>query len=131
MRWWFAPKTRPETESRKLRDALMGHYLGLYAFGGKSDIQANTFGCYQTEPFSVGLSYGYAMPISKYLNLEFSISAGYARIPYQHYIPTPDWEILIRDRDKAGVLHYFGPTKAEISLVIPFRVETGKKGGRK
>lgn len=131
-RWWFAPKTKPETSDRKLRDALVGHYLGVYAFGGKSDIQAGRdFGCYQTEPFSAGLSYGYSLPVSKYLNLEFSLSAGYARIPYQHYIPTPDWKILIRDRDKAGTLHYFGPTKAEISLVIPIRVQTASKGGKK
>ena len=62
-------------------------------------------------------------------DLEFSISAGYAQIPYQHYIPTEDWQILIRDKNKAGTLHYFGPTKAEISLVIPFRKQIYGKGG--
>jgi len=125
-RWWFLPKTHPETDKRKQRDALSGHFLGIHGWGGKADIQANRdFGCYQFEFFSAGLTYGYSMPISRYLNLEFSISAGYARIPYRHYIPTPDWEILIRDRNDAGTLHYFGPTKAEISLVIPIRVKIG------
>ena len=67
------------------------------------------------------------MPISKYLNLEFSLSVGYANIPYQSYRPSDDWEALIRDPYKAGTLHYFGPTKAEVSLVFPIRTKT--KGG--
>ena len=129
-RWWFAPQTRPASSSMKQRDALMGHFLGLHAWGGKSDIQwGREFGCYQFDFLSAGLTYGYSMPIGKYLNLEFSISAGYARIPYQHYIPTEDWQILIRDKNDAGVLHYFGPTKAEVSLVIPFRITLPGKGG--
>lgn len=127
-RWWFAPKTRPGTADMKQRDALVGHFLGAYGWTGKADIQAGReFGCYQFEFCSAGLTYGYSMPVGKYLNMEFSISAGYARIPYQHYIPTPDWSLLIRDKDNAGTLHYWGPTKAEISLVIPFRIKTGGK----
>ena len=61
------------------------------------------------------------MPIGKFLNLELTLSAGYASIPYQHYVPTDDWEILIMDRNNAGRMHYFGPTKAEVSFVIPIR----------
>jgi len=122
LRWWFAPRPRQETRDSKQRDALMGHFLGLNAWGGKADIQANrNFGCYQFDFMSAGLTYGYAMPVGKYLNMEFSLSIGYARIPYQHYIPTEDWQILIRDKNEAGTLHYLGPTKAEISLVIPIR----------
>ena len=131
-RWWFAPRTKAETADRKLRDALMGPFLGVHCWGGKADIQwADKFGCYQFDFISAGLTYGYSMPISNYLNLEFSISAGYANIPYQHYIPTDDWAILIKDKNNAGTLHYFGPTKAEISLVIPIRAKINKKGGAK
>lgn len=143
-RWWFAPRVKPESEKRKLRDALVGHFLGVYGYGGKFDFQAKTkMGCVQGDPLSFGLTYGYSLPVSRYLNIEFSISAGYVRVPYQHYIPTPDWQILIRDRDRAGVAHYFGPTKAEISLVIPIRanfkvrdtatarIKAGKKGGER
>lgn len=127
-RWWFAPRTEPETSKMKQRDALVGHFLGLYGWTGKSDIQAGRkFGCYQFEFCSAGITYGYSLPVGKYVNMEFSLSVGYAQIPYQHYIPTPDWEILIRDKDKAGRLHYIGPTKAEVSLVIPFRAKV--KGG--
>ena len=129
-RWWFLPRPREATPDLKRRDALMGHFIGAYGWTGKSDIQwERDFGCYQFEFCSAGLTYGFAFPVSKYLNLEFSISAGYAQIPYQHYIPTEDWQILIRDKNKAGTLHYFGPTKAEISLVIPFRKQISGKGG--
>lgn len=118
-RWWFKPRTQPATPKRVQRDALVGHFLGLYGMGGKFDFQFNRNLCYQGEFFSAGLTYGYSMPIAKRLNLEFSISAGYARIPYRHYIPTEDWSLLIRDHDKTGVWHYFGPTKFEISLSVP------------
>lgn len=128
-RWWFKPQTRPETQRRVQRDALVGHFLGLYGMGGKFDLQANRTFCYQGEFFSAGLTYGYSMPIAKRVNLEFSISAGYARIPYRHYNPTDDWELLIRDRNKTGVWHYFGPTKIEVSLSVPLLVKKKVKGG--
>ena len=129
-RWWFAPRTKTETVRKYQREVLTGHFLGVYGWTGKSDIQIeNKLGCYQFDFCSTGLTYGYSMPIGKHLNMEFSISAGYAQIPYQHYIPTDDYSILIRDDNNAGTLHYFGPTKAEISLVIPIRAKI--KGGRK
>ena len=128
-RWWFSPRTQAATPRRIQRDALVGHFLGVYGMGGKFDIQANRTFCYQGEFFSAGLTYGYSMPIAKRLNLEFSISAGYARIPYRHYTPTDDWEILVRDPDKTGIWHYFGPTKLEISLSVPL-LKCKRKGGR-
>lgn len=128
-RWWFRPKTREASADLVKRDALVGHFLGLYGMGGKFDIQANRKFCYQGEFFSAGLTYGYSMPVSRRLNMEFSISVGYARIPYRHYIPTDDWELLVRDPDKAGVLHYFGPTKVEVSLVVPLLVNVKRRGG--
>ena len=128
-RWWFKPQTKPESSRRVQRDALVGHFLGLYGMGGKFDLQANRTFCYQGEFFSAGLTYGYSMPIAKRLNLEFSISAGYARIPYRHYNPTSDWELLIRDRNKTGVWHYFGPTKIEVALSVPLLIRKKAKGG--
>lgn len=118
-RWWF-----------KSDETLQGHFIGAHAWSGKGDMQWNRTGCWQFEFWSAGVSYGYSMPIGRWANLEFSISAGYASIPYRHYIPTDDWEILIKDNNKAGTLHYFGPTKAEVSLVIPIRVKAGKGGAR-
>lgn len=128
VRWWFAPTAKAESSTGKHRDALVGHFVGLNCWGGKSDIQiGRKFGCYQFDFVSAGLSYGYSMPVGKHLNLEFSLSAGYARIPYQHYIPTDDWQILIKDTHNAGVLHYFGPTKAQVSLTLPIRATFRKE----
>ncbi len=132
-RWWFKP-TVGKYASRTdwvQRDALVGHFLGLYGFGGKFDVQANRTGCYQGEFASVGLTYGYSMPICKRLNLEFSLSVGYANIPYRHYIPTDDYQMLIRDRNKQGRLHYVGPTKIEVALVVPLLAPCKTKGGRR
>lgn len=132
-RWWFKPATDKYASRTDWvqRDALVGHFLGLYGFGGKFDVQAKRMGCYQGEFMSVGLTYGYSMPICKRLNLEFSLSVGYANIPYRHYIPTDDYQILVRDRNKQGRLHYVGPTKIEIALVVPILAPCKAKGGRR
>ena len=111
----------------KAKERLNGHFLGAYAESGKYDFEYQRRICYQGEFYTAGLSYGYAMPIGRHLNLEFSISAGYASIAYRGYTPSEDYEILWRDPDKVGRLQYFGFTKAQVSLVIPIRVTT--KGG--
>ena len=128
-RWWFLPRTRAASPSLKQRDALVGHFLGAYGWGGNGDLQLGRNVCQQFDFWSAGLTYGYAMPVSKNLNMEFTLSVGYANINYQHYIPTDDFSLLVRDPELAGKLHYIGPTKAEISLVIPIRAKTNKKGG--
>lgn len=115
-RWWF-----------KTKDRFNGHFLGIYGESGKYDFEIQRSICYQGEHYSTGLTYGYAMPVGKRLNLEFSISAGYASVAYRGYTPSKDYEILFRDPSKVGRLHYFGPTKAQISLVVPITAKT--KGG--
>ena len=124
-RWWFAPQPRIETSDRMLRDVLVGHFMGVYALYCKTDIQwERKVGMYQCNPiFSAGLSYGYAFPLTKHWNMELSATVGYARIPYQHYIPSEDWQILWRDREDQGVLHYFGPTQLKVSLIRPILVK--------
>lgn len=130
-RWWFLPRTSGPTENRKQRDALVGHFLGAYGWGGNGDLQLGRNVCQQFDFWSAGLTYGYAMAVSKNLNMEFTISVGYTNINYQHYIPTDDFSLLVRDDNLAGKLHYIGPTKAEISLVIPIRATVGKKAASK
>lgn len=130
-KWWFLPRTKPATENRKQRDALVGHFLGVYGWGGKGDLQLGRKVCEQFDFWSAGLTYGYALPVSKNLNMEFTLSVGYANIPYQHYVPTDDFSLLVRDPDIAGTLHYIGPTKVEVNFVIPIRATVGKKGGKK
>ena len=124
-RWWFA---RPESVRR--RDRLTGHFLGLYSESGKYDFEYKRDICRQGEFWSTGLSYGYSMPIGKRLNLEFSLSAGYASIAFRGYDPSEDYEILWRDPQEVGRVHYVGLTKAQVSLVIPITVSYRKGGQR-
>ena len=116
-RVWSAPQMR-------------GHFLGVYGESGKYDFEHKRSICRQGEFWSAGLSYGYAMPVGKRqkLNLEFSVSAGYASIAFRGYVPSEDYEILWRDPSEVGRWHYWGPTKAQISLVIPITVRY--KSGR-
>ena len=119
LRWWFAPG----------EERLEGHYLALQGSGGKFDLQwGRDIGCYQCYNWGVGLSYGYSMSLSEHWNLEFALTLGYLAIDYQHYVPSPDWSVLLRDNAKAGVLHYFGPTGLKVSLVYPFHIQ---RGGRR
>ena len=119
LRWWFAPG----------EERLQGHYVALQGSGGKFDLQwGRDIGCYQCYNWGVGLSYGYAMSLGEHWNLEFALTLGYLAIDYQHYVPSPDWSVLLRDNAKAGVLHYFGPTGLKVSLVYPFHIQ---RGGRR
>lgn len=129
-RWWFALKPKEKTEKRIRRDRLVGHFFGLYSESGRYDLQRRRDVCYQGEFWSVGLSYGYSMPIGRRMNLELSLSAGYASIPYRGYTPSEDYETLWRDYDKIGTWGYFGLTKAQVSLVIPITAKD-KKGGKR
>ena len=114
LRWWFA----------KGEERFEGHYLALQGSGGKFDLQwGRDIGCYQCYNWGVGLSYGYAMSLGEHWNLEFALTLGYLAIDYQHYVPSPDWSVLLRDNAKAGVLHYFGPTGLKVSLGYPFHIQ--------
>ena len=126
-RWWFRPMPRESTEKRINRDRLMGHFFGVYAESGKWDFERKRDICYQGEHWSAGLSYGYAMPIGR-LNLELSASVGYASIPHRGYEPATDYSELYHLPEKDGTWHYFGPTKLQVSLVVPIMVKV-KKGG--
>ena len=128
-RWWFKPIPHEATESRIKRDRLTGWFAGVYLESGKWDFNRKRSICYQGEHWSTGLSIGYAMPIGKRLNLEFSLSAGYASIIHRGYEPSDDYSKLYHLPEKDGTWHYIGPTKAQISLVLPL-VMKYKKGGR-
>lgn len=128
-RWWFKPMPRPQMGKSVQRDRLMGHFVGVYAESGKWDFEWGRDICHQGEHWSVGLSYGYSMPLGRRLNMEFSLSLGYASIPYRGYTPSENYEILWRDLAKQGRWHYFGPTKVQVSLVVPITMQTKRKGG--
>lgn len=112
-RWWFYRKG--------MNDRLQGHFVAPYVMSGKYDLQWDTSICYRGYGWSAGLTYGYSMPLCKWLNMEFSISIGYLNASYQHYQPSPDYEHLYKDPVNAGRMTYVGPTKVKVSLVVPIR----------
>ena len=121
-RYWFR-------ENHYHNHKLQGWFVGPYVMSGKYDLQWKNDLNYQGEFYSVGLSAGYAMPISKRLNLEFSLSVGYLSTAYRHYFHAGDYSELFHD-GKSGRTGYFGPTKVKIALVWPLHIPY-KKGGRR
>lgn len=107
---------------------LTGHFGGVYVMGGKYDLQNHRKACYQGNFWSVGCSYGYVIPIGKRFNMEFALSLGFLSTKYQHYTPSSNWDELVKDPYKYGRTNYFGPTKAKISLIYPFKIKDKKKG---
>ena len=121
-RYWFR-------NNRYHAEKLRGHFLGLYGMSAKYDFQWDRDLCYQGEGWSVGLTYGYSLKLSRHLNMEFSISVGYLSTAYRHYFPADDYSELWIDRSKQGRLNYFGPTKLKVSLVWPIQIPYNKKRG--
>jgi hypothetical protein len=100
---------------RSGRNVLTGHFLGLYAGGGKYDLQWDKNG-YQGEFFiAAGVSYGYAHSIARNLRLEYNIGIGMLRTDYRHYHSRDNHRTLLWQEN--GEYTWLGPTKLKISLV--------------
>lgn len=115
---------------RKRQDILTGHFVGLYAGGGKYDLQWKTNG-YQGEFFiAAGFSYGYAHKLSRHLHLEFNIGIGLLRTDYRHYHARNNYQTL--QWQENGRYTWFGPTKAKVSLIwLLARKQKTQEGGIK
>lgn len=101
-----------------------GHHLGAYVLGMTYDVEWGGRG-YQADHFGfgAGVEYGYAMPIGSQLLLDFSIGIGFQDGEYKEYEPVGDRYVWQATRQR----HWFGPTKAEVTL----KWVLGKKGGGK
>lgn len=122
-RYWLGSR-----ENRMNREVLTGHFLGLYAGGGKYDLQWKENG-YQGEFFiAAGISYGYAHRIGRNLRLEYNIGIGLLRTDYRHYHARDNYQTLLWQEN--GKYTWLGPTKAKISLVwLLNRKAKVQKGG--
>ena len=114
VRYWFGRKAAEKP--------LTGHHVGVYGgavtydfeFGGKGHMggrpghnlwdRCNWFG---------GIEYGYSLPIARRLNIDFTIGLGYLGGKLLEYVPEDGHYVW----QKTKQLHWFGPTKAEVSLV--------------
>ena len=128
VRYWFAS---PEANS-----PLTGHHLGLYGQLFTYDFALNGVGQIGGKPqtglwdnanYAAGLEYGYSLPIAPQLNLDFVIGLGYMGGIYHEYKVIDDCYVWQATKNR----NYWGPTKAEISLVWRLGKDksTAKKGG--
>ena len=94
--------------------ALTGHHVGLYGQAFTFDFEIGEMG-YLADRFNyaAGLEYGYSVPVAKTLNLDFSIGGGIHLGEYKTYVPVDDCYVWQATKKRM----WFGPTKAEISLV--------------
>lgn len=100
---------------------LTGHHLGLYGNAASFDLCDGHTGYLSDFVYGGGLEYGYAVPIGRRLNLDFSIGIGYlgggkytkyGRYPKGEENEFYDFHLLEKKN-----LNWIGPTRAEISLV--------------
>ncbi len=114
LRWWFGRKAEEKP--------LTGHHLGIYGGVLTFDFEWGSTGYMGGKPggtlwdrclVNAGIEYGYSLPIARRLNIDFSIGLGFLGGNYIKYFPFDDDYF----REKEVKLRFFGPTKAEISLV--------------
>lgn len=107
LRKWFGSKASEKP--------LTGHHIGAYgqmvtydfAPTGKSGTIAEDWN------WSVGIEYGYSLPIARRLNMDFTIGIGYHWGEYKTYDPIDDHSVWQATKQRSFV----GPTKLEVSLV--------------
>ncbi len=126
-RWWLGKKAHAKP--------LTGHHIGLYAGALIFDFEWGDTGYMGGKPggtlwdkclITGGIEYGYSYPIGKRFNIDFTIGLGYIGGNYIKYYPFDNDHY----REKEYNLRYFGPTKAEISLVwLLGRGNTNKRKG--
>ncbi len=128
LRWWFGKKAH--------KKPLTGHHIGGYGgiftfdfeFGDKGYMGGKPGGTlWDRSLVKAGIEYGYSLPVASRLNIDFSIGIGYLGGSYIEYFPFDNDYY----RKKEYNLQFFGPTKAEISLVwlIGRGNKNIKKGG--
>ena len=114
--WWPSRNKAPEQR-------LLGHSVGLYAAVGYYDFEQNATG-HQGEFFNVGVDYLYAMPIFRgRMHLEFELGLGYIRSVAQPYDNFILGDKCYRRKGIKQNVNWVGPTRAQISLVVPIYVK--------
>ena len=111
-RYWFG-------HNRTIFNRLQGHSLGLYGYVGYYDFERNFHG-YQGEFANIGLDYTYAMAVGKrkQVHFEFSLGVGFIHSQARKYSVIESGSPLISEKI-TKMVNFFGPTKANISLVVP------------
>ena len=106
LRKWFGRKA-----SKK---PLTGHHIGVYGQILTYDFETGDRGYLGDRwSYAAGVEYGYSLPIKKRINIDFTVGLGYLSGEYKEYLPMDDCYVWQATKNRK----WFGPTKAEISLV--------------
>lgn len=130
LRYWWSPRHQKQDPSLYNHNPMTGWFAGVYAGGGLYDLEWDRKG-YQGEFFiATGISAGYVTALSRNLNMEFSLGAGYLQTRYRHYEARQDnggeWCLIEQYR---GKYTWIGPTKARISLIWYPHFKKKKRAG--
>lgn len=113
IRYWLGRDNVP-AEAR-----LLGHSFGIYGAGGHYDFQRNWSG-HQGTFFNIGFDWMYAFPIfhgTMHMEIELGLGFIYSKAtPYYCYEPYGD---CIREPGAIKIVRWYGPTKAQVSIVVP------------
>lgn len=112
--------------TKSLEKVLSGHHVGLYAHMLTYDFETGGRGIQSRLSYGGGLEYGYSLPLTEDLNLDFGLGIGYLTGEYEVYDPEDGCYVWKETRQR----HWFGPTKTEISLVWILDFKTRKGGAR-
>ena len=127
---YYFDKDNPQYSLTPGQMLSSGHHVGIYGTALTYDVEFGGIG-YQAAQFGFGggVEYGYSLKVAQSLCIDFNLGLGYQGGEYKKYMPTDDgsghyvWMSTHRR-------HWWGPTKAEISLkwlITP----TKKKGGER
>lgn len=107
-----------------MKGRLNGHHVGIYGQMLTFDFETGHRGYLAPRwMWGGGVSYGYSTRIGRRFNLDFTLGVGYLGGRYKEYLPIDNHYVWQRTRN----LNWFGPTKAEVSLVYLLNF---KKGGK-
>lgn len=106
-----------------------GHHVGAYVAAYHYDILSGDTGWQARFNWGIGCSWGYRMPLGSSLALDFGLGLGYVGGSYKKYEVSNDvfrHNVWKADRTR----YYFGPTKAEVSLIWIIGSANRKGGSR-
>ena len=104
-KWWGkANKENP----------LSGHHAGVYGQIITYDFILEDKGWLADKwSYSVGVEYGYSLPIARRLNIDFNVGVGYHTGEFKEYIPIDGHYVWQTTKQR----FFIGPTKLEAALV--------------
>ena len=99
---------------------LLGHSFGIYGAGGHYDFEDEWSG-YQGSFFNFGFDWKYSWPVFRgrmHMEIEIGLGIIYSDAqPYDCFVPYGE---CFRRPEERKIIRWYGPTRAQFNLVVPF-----------